>query len=92
VCGEGADDSVHVEQARLQSLSEGPEDFRKDPRADVVVAGEDGFSEPAAYGGGHPGGSANNLTPAEIEAKEEDASQAQAEGGQVSLSRHCCLP
>lgn len=82
---EGAD-GVNAEQARLQSLSEDSEDFRKDARGDVVVAGEDGFAEPAAYGGGHPGGSANNLTPAEIEAREEDASQMQAEGGQVSLS------
>lgn len=52
----------------MQSLSE-------DPRRDVIVAGEDGYAERAAYGGGHPGGSSNNLTPAEIEAQEEDASE-----------------
>lgn len=51
----------------MQSLSE-------DPRDDVVVAGEDGYSER-----GHPGGSANNLTPAEIEAKEENMSEREAD-------------
>jgi hypothetical protein len=51
----------------MQSLSE-------DPRNDVVVAGEDGYSAR-----GHPGGSANNLTPAEIEAEEETMSEREAD-------------
>jgi len=66
--------AAHAGKARLQSLSD-------DPRMDVTVAGENGFTDPklgvSHATGGSTGSEAGSEagSPAQIEAREEDESQ-----------------